>query len=183
MAPRGPVLATERPDITLEPWGIEHKKGLLDAADDERISAFMSDQFPYPYTDRDANEWLAICAGQDPPLSFATLVEGVVVGGLGSAPRGDVWSGSAEIGWWLSPRYWNQGITTVAVRRYVRYCFEDLDLHRVDAGVFKTNPASVRVAEKVGLRFEGVAVDGYRKKGEVVDRLQFGLARRDWEPD
>jgi hypothetical protein len=26
----------------------------------------------------------------------------------------------------------------------------------------------------------GVAVDGYLKNGELIDRLQFGLARRDW---
>ena len=165
----------------LEPWGIQHKAGLLVAAADERIARFMTNQFPNPYTDQDADEWLAVCEAQDPPLGFATLVEGVVAGGLGSAPRDDVWSGSAEIGWWLSPPYWNQGITTVAVRRYIQYCFEDLDLHRVDAGVFDTNPASARVAEKVGLRFEGVAVDGYRKGSDLIDRLQFGLARRDWE--
>ncbi|GMQ86302.1 MAG: GNAT family protein [Acidimicrobiia bacterium] len=181
MARGGSRLATERPDVVLEPWGKHHKDGLRHAADDERISRHMTDQFPYPYTEQDANEWIAICEAQDPVLSFATLVEGVVAGGLGSAPRDDVWSGSAEIGWWLSPPYWNQGITSAAVRRYIRYCFEDLDLHRVDAGVFQTNLASTRVAEKVGLRFEGVAVDGYLKNGELTDRLQFGLARRDWE--
>ncbi len=82
----------------------------------------------------------------------------------------------------MSPPYWNLGITTAAVRRYIQYCFEDLGLHRVDAGVFVTNPASSRVAEKVGLRFEGVAVDGYLKNAELLDRLQYGLARRDWNP-
>ena len=180
MAPRGPRLDTERPGVVLEPWGREHKDGLLAAADDERIARFMTDQFPYPYTDQDADEWLALCEAQEPPLSFSTVVDGVVAGGLGSSPRGDVWTGSAEIGWWLVPSFWNRGITTVAVKRYIRYCFEDLDMHRVDAGVFETNPASARVAEKVGLRFEGVAVDGYRKHGELIDRLQYGLARRNW---
>ena len=47
-------------------------------------------------------------------------------------------------------------------------------------GVFATNPASASVAVNVGLFFEGVAVDGYLKNGELIDRLQFGLARRDW---
>jgi len=183
MVARSPRLDTDRPGLVLEPWGREHKDGLLVAVDDQRIARFMTDQFPHPYTDRDADEWLALCEIQQPPLSFATLVDGVVAGGLGSSPRSDVWAGSAEIGWWLSPAYWNQEITTVAVKRYVRYCFEDLDLHRVDAGVFETNPASARVAEKVGLRFEGVAIDGYRKHGELIDRLQYGLARRDWSLD
>lgn len=183
MARRSPRLDTEQPSVVLEPWSQEHKAGLLDAADDERVARFMTDQFPHPYTEADADEWLAICEAQDPALSFAILVDGVVAGGLGSSPRGDVWTGSAEIGWWMSPPYWNKGITTAAVTRYIRYCFVELGLHRVDAGVFKTNPASARVAEKVGLRFEGVAVDGYRKHGELIDRLQYGLAKREWSPE
>lgn len=182
MTGRGPILATDRSDVSMEPWGREHKEGLLVAADDERIAQYMTDRFPYPYTDRDADEWLAICEAQDPPLSFTILVDDTVAGGLGSAPRDDVWTGSAEIGWWLSPPYWGQGITTAAVKRYIQYCFEDLGLHRVDAGVFETNPASARVAEKVGLRFEGVAVDGYLKNGELIDCLLFGLAKRHWHP-
>lgn len=173
MAPPGPILETERPDVVLEPWGRQHKGGLIAAADDERVARYMTNQFPHPYTDSDADEWLAICEGQDPPLSFVILVEGVIAGGLGSAPRGDVWTGSAEIGWWPSPPYWGLGVTTAAVRRYIRYCFEDLGLHRVDAGVFAPNAASSRVAEKVGLRLKG---------GELFDRLQYGLAKRDWEP-
>ncbi len=183
MPPRGPILKTERSVVVLEPWGFHLKEGLLAAADDERITEYMTDQFPYPYTPEDADEWLALCEAQDPPLGFAVLVDGVVAGGVGGTPRGDVWTGSAEIGWWLNPAYWNQGITTAVVKRYIRYCFEDLDLHRVDAGVFRPNEASARVAEKVGMQLEGVARDGYRKRGRLFDRLQFGLTRRDWAPD
>lgn len=181
MTGRGPILATDRSDVRLEPWGRRHKEGLLAAADDERIAQYMSNQFPYPYSGRDADEWLAICEGQDPPLSFTILLDEIVTGGLGAAPRNDVWTGSAEIGWWLSPPYWGRGITTAAVKRYIQYGFEDLELHRVDAGVFVTNPASARVAEKVGMLLEGVAVDGYLKNGELFDCLLYGLARRDWQ--
>jgi RimJ/RimL family protein N-acetyltransferase len=173
-------LETERDDVLLESWNGDLKAGLLRAADDERINQFMTDRFPYPYTDADADEWLKRCEQQDPKVSFATLVDGIVAGGVGGELHDDIGTGSAEIGWWLSPAHWGQGVTTVAVRRYIRYCFEDLGLHRVDAGVFVPNRASARVAEKVGLLLEGVAVDGYRKNGELFDRLQFGLAKRDW---
>ena len=79
MAPRGPGLDTERPEVVLEPWHRDHEDGLLAAADDERIARLMTDRFPYPYTRQDADEWLALCAAQDPPLSFATLLDGVIV--------------------------------------------------------------------------------------------------------
>lgn len=178
---RPPRLDTDRNDVVLAPWSIELKEGLVTAAADERIHRFMTNRFPYPYTDDDADEWLAFCEQQDPPLSFATLLDGTVTGGVGGALRDDVWSGSAEIGWWLAPVHWGQGITTAAVRRLIRYCFDDLALHRVDAGIFATNPASSRVAEKAGMRFEGVATDAYLKNGELVDMVRYGLARRDWD--
>jgi hypothetical protein len=34
--------------------------------------------------------------------------------------------------------------------------------------------------EREDIILEGVAVDGYLENGELIDRLQFGLARRDW---
>ncbi len=34
--------------------------------------------------------------------------------------------------------------------------------------------------EREDIILEGVAVDGYLENGEPIDRLQVGLARRDW---
>ena len=87
----------------------------------------------------------------------------------------------AEVGWWLSPKWWGRGVATVAARRYVNYCFGDLDLHRVEAGVFVSNPASARVAEKAGLVLEGVAGHGDSKGGHLVDRLLYGLTRSEYQ--
>jgi RimJ/RimL family protein N-acetyltransferase len=150
---------------------------VLAAANDERITRFMTDQFPYPYTEEDADAWIATCEAQDPPRSFAILIDGEVAGGVGCEPNGDIRTGTAEVGWWLAPRWWGRGFATVAVRRYIAYCFDDLDLHRVEAGVFLSNPASARVAEKAGFVLEGIGRDAYLKKGELIDRLSYGLAR------
>lgn len=174
---RGPLLATARAGITLEPYRVAHRRALLRAADDERITRYMSDAFPFPYTPEDADFWLAKCGAEDPPLSFAILVDEELAGGVGCEPKADILSGTAEMGWWLNPTWWGQGISTVAATRLIDYCFDELDLHRVEAGVFVSNPASARVAEKAGLVLEGVARDGYRKRGHLVDRLLYGLAR------
>ena len=174
---RGPILATEQSDITLVPYGRTLRAGLLAAANDERITRFMTDQFPYPYTEADADAWIAACEAQDPPRSFAVLIDGELAGGVGCEPMGDIRIGTAEVGWWLAPHWWGRGVAAVAVRRYITYCFEDLDLHRVEAGVFLSNPASARVAEKAGFVLEGIGRDAYLKKGELLDRLSYGLAR------
>jgi ribosomal-protein-alanine N-acetyltransferase len=68
----------------------------------------------------------------------------------------------------------------VAVRRLIRYCFEDLEMARVEAGVMRRNRASARVAEKAEFDLEGVAKQAYLKNGERFDRLLFGLVETDW---
>ena len=178
---RGPTLHTQHPDVTLTPFTVAHRAGLLEAADDERIARHMTDQFPYPYTEDDADAWISLCTNEDPPTNFVILVAGVVAGGVGCEPRSDIVTGSAEIGWWLAPRWWGRGIAPIAVGRLIEYCFRDLDLHRVEAGVFLNNPASARVAEKAGFVLEGIARDGYLKGGRLVDRLNYGLTRSSLE--
>jgi ribosomal-protein-alanine N-acetyltransferase len=174
---RTPVLETRDRDILLVPYAQWHRDGILGATDDEQISRHMTNAFPYPYTAEDAAVWIAKCEAEDPPISFAITVDGEVAGGVGCEPKADIRIGTAEVGWWLTPRYWGRGIVTIAVRRYLAYCFGELGLHRVEAGVFVSNPASARVAEKAGFRLEGVSRDAYRRNGALVDRLSYGLAR------
>jgi ribosomal-protein-alanine N-acetyltransferase len=178
---RGPILRTQHPDVTLTPFTVAHRVGLLEAADDERIAHHMTDQFPYPYTEGDADAWISLCMNEDPPINFVILVAGVVAGGVGCEPGGDIVRGSAGVGWWLAPRWWGRGIAPIAVGRLIEYCFRDLDLHRVEAGVFLNNTASARVAEKAGFVLEGIARDGYLKDGRLVDRLNYGLSRSSLE--
>lgn len=177
---RRPILATSRPSVHLEPWATEHRPGLLREANDERIPANMSDRFPYPYTAADADGWISLCGATSPALNFATLVDGDVAGGVGGTLKEDILAGTAELGWWIGRRFWGRGITAVAVRRLIRYCFEDLALDRVEAGVMLRNPASARVAEKAGFELEGVAKLAYVKNGERIDRLLFGLVKSEW---
>ena len=57
----------------------------------------------------------------------------------------------------------------------VRYGFEELGLHRVHASHFGSNPASGRVMQKVGMRYEGTSREHYRKWGDYEDRVDYGL--------
>lgn len=174
---RPPILMTERPGILLEPWAPEHRDMLVREANDVRVPVYMSNLFPHPYTPIDADWWIARCVGEDPPVNFAIVIDGEVAGGVGAVLKEDILAGTAELGWWIGTRWWGRGITTVAVRGMIRYCFEDLDLHRVEAGVMAPNRASARVAAKAGLELEGVAREAYLKRGERIDRLLYGLAR------
>lgn len=56
----------------------------------------------------------------------------------------------AELGYWLSPSFWNQGLITEAARLVVTYGFEVLGLAAVTSGCFQDNKASARVLAKLG---------------------------------
>ena len=62
----------------------------------------------------------------------------------------------AEVGYAIGRKYWRQGIMTEALRAMLRYCFEVLQLNRVEARCDVENTGSWRVMEKAGMKFEGV---------------------------
>lgn len=58
---------------------------------------------------------------------------------------------NAEIWFKIYSEFWNKGFTTEAVKRIIRFGFEDLQLHRIEAGCAVENTGSIRVLEKVGM--------------------------------
>ncbi|MNU77863.1 putative ribosomal N-acetyltransferase YdaF [compost metagenome] len=62
---------------------------------------------------------------------------------------------NAEIWFKTHSRFWKQGLTTEAVKRIIRFGFEDLNLHRIEAGCAIGNTGSIRVLEKAGMFREG----------------------------
>jgi aminoglycoside 6'-N-acetyltransferase len=58
--------------------------------------------------------------------------------------------------------------------------FEELRLHRVFVDIDPRNSASLRVAEKLGLRREGHFVETTWTKGEWTDTVVFALLDREY---
>lgn len=61
-----------------------------------------------------------------------------------------------ELGYVLARRYWNRGYMTEVVQTVVRWLLAQPGVHRVWAVVDVDHPASARVLEKAGMRFEGI---------------------------
>jgi RimJ/RimL family protein N-acetyltransferase len=85
------------------------------------------------------------------------------------------------IGWLLDPAYAGQGYATEAAAAMLGICFEDLGLHRVVAGAFADNPASVRVMKKIGMRIESRSLRAslHRDLG-WVDHVEAGILADEW---
>ncbi len=62
----------------------------------------------------------------------------------------------------------------------LRYAFEELDLHRVEAVIVPRNDRSRRVAEKLELREEGVSERFLQIQGVWEDHVRYAITREEW---
>lgn len=87
---------------------------------------------------------------------------------------------SAEVGYVLNPAYWGKGIATEALSRVLRFGFEELHLHRIEAKFIKGNERSRHVMEKVGMTFEGYNREAMRVKGTYVTVGVCSILAAEW---
>ena len=79
---------------------------------------------------------------------------GVYVGEIGLNLSSQKYA-KGEIHYSLHPDYWGQCYASETVQAIINYCFENLSLHRIEAGVAVENAKSVNVLEKARMRREG----------------------------
>lgn len=152
----------------VRPFVPDDAPSLARHANDPEISRHLRDRFPFPYTLRDAHEWVRHCDSSG-ELSFALEVDGECAGGIGLVRGDDVHRLSAELGYWVGRAHWGRGLATQAVRATSEIAFQKFGLVRLWAQVFETNPASMRVLEKAGFVREAWQRRAVVKAGHVLD--------------
>ena len=78
----------------------------------------------------------------------------------------------------LHPDYRGRGIADRAARVLARYLLLDLGYHRLELEVYGFNERALRHADRIYIR-EGVKRKAYRRHGEWVDGVLYGLIRED----
>ncbi len=164
-------------DVKVRSWRKDDVKAILRHANNPKIAANLRDQFPHPYTRRDALDFLDYARSQEPECAFAIEYGGEAVGGVGFLLGRDIARISAEMGYWLSEEFWGRGITTRAVTAMSDWALENYRLTRVFAMAFAHNAASIRVLEKAGFEREGVLRRSAIKNGVVLDQVLFAKVR------
>jgi RimJ/RimL family protein N-acetyltransferase len=76
---------------------------------------------------------------------------------------------------------WGQGLGTEALWLWVDHLFANTEHHRIGLTTWSFNPGMMRVAEKVGFVPEGVEREVREWQGEHLDRVQYGMLRREWQ--
>jgi [ribosomal protein S5]-alanine N-acetyltransferase len=140
---------------------------------------------PDPVTDREA--FRARCGAWDRQRQFDTaygfglfLRDGTFAGevSLGSVLRGPFQSSS--IGYWIDEAQAGHGYVPEGVALVIRYGFETLGLHRMEAAIVPRNAKSRRVADKLGLRDEGVAARLLQIRGVWEDHVRYAITYEEW---
>lgn len=112
-------------------------------------------------------------------LPFVIDLDGELVGQLTVA--GISWGSlrSAHIGYWVDRAVAGRGITPTAVALATDHCFFTLRLHRVEVNIRPENRASLRVAQKLGFRPEGIRKRYLHIDGAWRDHATFALTVED----
>lgn len=72
----------------------------------------------------------------------------------------------AEIGYVMSnERYRKQGLMIEAAKRIMRYGFEEMNVHRLEAFASPHNKPSIQILEQLGLKYEGLMREHFLRDG------------------
>lgn len=88
-----------------------------------------------------------------------------------------------DIGYHIAERLWGKGYATEVARAVVRWCFDNFNVHRVQADCTEGNIGSERVLLKCGFTHEGTWRESCWEHGRFVNIKQFGLLHREFEGD
>jgi len=163
--------------LTLRPFSHNDIESLMEYANNPKIAANLTNQFPNPYTRESGENFIKFAMQSSPPTIFAIDIDGKASGGIGLHVQSDIHIKNAELGYWLAEPFWGQGIMTKAVKHMVDYGFKNLDINRIYARPFGTNIASQKVLKNAGFVLEGKFKCTIFKNGEYLDELIYAVRK------
>ena len=164
-----PTLQTER--LVLRPLRASDATDMFAYAKDPAVTEFLL-WSPHPdpthtrayleyitgrYRIGTCHDWAVVCRE-----------DGRMIGTCGFA-RVDCPHNVGEVGYVINPAYRGHGLAAEAVTRVLRFGFDVMGLHRIEARYIVGNNASRRVMEKTGMTFEGVRRESMLVKGRYRD--------------
>ena len=134
----------------------------------------------FPYTEEQMLDYLRKAPMLKNDLLFAIRLKktskhvgNISLGGISWVNR------SAEIAILIGDRgVWGKGIGFEACRLLLDYATRRLGLHRVRMGMTARNTAMVKIAEKLGMKKEGILKDALFKDGRYLDIVEYAVVGR-----
>ena len=111
---------------------------------------------------------------------YTIRLEGRIIGTI-SLNWIDWGNKAAGVGYWLSKNHTGNGYVTKSCIRLMEHCFDDLSLHRFVLEVAVDNIPSCEIAERIGMRLEGITKDREWLYDHYVDAKLFAITKPEWD--
>jgi len=85
----------------------------------------------------------------------------------------------AEIGYALKPEYWGKGYMYETINRMIKFGFEIMKLHSIEANVNPANEKSKKVLERIGFKKEAYFRENYLFDSKFLDSIIYSLLEKD----
>jgi [ribosomal protein S5]-alanine N-acetyltransferase len=139
-----------------------------------------------PYPSEDLQSFIARCSMRERErqlgrgFAFGIFAQNRFVGevNLTSVERGPFQS--AYVGYWIDNLQAGRGYVPEACVVVFRFAFEDLSLHRLQVAIIPRNRPSRRVAQKLWLRGEGIALRYLEIDGKWEDHVRYAITAEEW---
>ena len=168
------TLATPR--LLLTTWQPEDWTALQPIANDPEVMRYITGGVPWSdeqiqqyvlrqvrvYTERGFCRWKIVEKSSGAVIGFCG------VGFWRDAP-------DPEIGWWLARSHWGRGLATEAARAALDDAFNRIQLERVISVAMPSNIASIRIMEKLGLKYDAE----FENEGQAL--VRYALRRDQYE--
>lgn len=163
----------------LREWRPSDAKDLAAALSNKKILNNLRDGLPYPYTEKDARDYITamLAADKNDTFAYAITIDDRAVGSIGAFRQGNIHRQTAELGYYLAEAYWGRGIMTDAIRQICGIIFDTTDILRIYAEPFAYNIGSRRALEKAGFCYEGTMKNNAVKNGKVLDMVLYSMTR------
>lgn len=146
------------------------------------LISHMTVRIPFPYFLKDA-EWFMNDSiekwNKGKSFNFGIVIDDEVVGicGLNDV---DEKHRHAELGYWIGKPFRGKGIMSKTAKAVVKFGFEELKLHRLDAWHMEENEGSKSIIKKLGFTHEGIRREGHFKDGTWKNSVMYGLLEQEY---
>lgn len=169
--------------VRLEPLSDAHFNDLIEAGNDARIWDNLPIRGDEP--ERLLSELRSALLHRTNHTQYPFTIIDLATGKpIGSTRFIDIFPehNKLEVGWtWYAPAYWGKGHNLDCKLLLLRYCFEELQVNRVQLKTRDTNLRSQAAIEKLGAKFEGILrKDRLLTNGQVRDTYVFSIINDEW---
>ena len=141
-------------------------KGLINPSQD-----YESFKIYVERNEDEANECLVICRKMDEKIVGALNLTQIFRKGFQNA----------YLGYSLGVKYTGNGYMTEAINLILKYSFNNLRLHRIEANIQPHNTASIEVVKRCGFSKEGFSPKYLKVSGKWRDHERWAIIKENWK--